>query len=79
MSDKKSASFNTRSIILFVGVTVCLSACQSGKSAKSEATDPNAVFAQGGARAETGGTPAHGAGRRGRGQFQGQNPGAGND
>jgi hypothetical protein len=65
-------------VILFVGTTFCLGACQSGKSAKSEVTDPNAVFAQGGAHEETGGTPAHESGRRGRGQSQGLNPGAGN-
>jgi len=62
-------------VILFVGTAFCLGACQSGKSAKTQITDPNAVFAQGGAHVETGGTPAHGGGRRGRGQFQGQNPG----
>jgi hypothetical protein len=61
-------------VILFVGMTFCFGACQNGKSAKSEITDPNAVFAQGGAASvETGGTPAHGAGRRGRGQSQSQN------
>jgi hypothetical protein len=66
-------------VILFVGTAFCLGACQSGKSAKTQITDPNAVFAQGGAHVETGGTPAHGGGRRGRGQFQGQNPGAPSD
>ena len=65
-------------VILSTGTTFCLGACQSGKSDKPEQTDPNAVFAQGGARAETGGTPAQGGGRRGRGQFGGLNPGAGN-
>lgn len=65
--------------ILFVGMTFCLGGCQNGKSAKSATTDPNAVFAQGGARAEAGVTPAHGGGRRGRGQSQSQNPGAGID
>jgi hypothetical protein len=65
-------------VILWVDTTFCLGACQSGKSRESEETDPNAVFAQGGARAETGGTPAQGGGRRGRGRLEGLNPGTGN-
>jgi hypothetical protein len=65
--------------ILFVGMTLCLGACQSGAPAKSEITDPNTVFAQGGARADTSGTPARGAGRRSRAQSPGPNAGAGND
>lgn len=65
--------------IFFVGLVFGVDACQNGESAKPAAGDPNAVFAQGGASAETGGTPAHGGRRRGRGQSQSQNPGAGND
>jgi len=65
--------------ILFVGMTLCLGACQSGAPAKSQITDPNTVFAQGGMRADTSRTPARGAGRRSRAQSPGQNAGAGND
>jgi hypothetical protein len=65
--------------ILFVGMTLCLGACQSGAPAKSEITDPNTVFAQGGARADTSGAPARGAGRRRGAQSPGPNAGVGND
>jgi hypothetical protein len=66
-------------VILFAGMTFCLGACQNGKSAKAQITDPNTVFAQGGAHAaEAGGSPAHGGGRRGRGQSESQYPGVGN-
>jgi hypothetical protein len=56
--------------ILFAGITLCLGACQSPKTAKQQITDPNAVFAQGGAHEETGSTPARGGGRRSRVQTQ---------
>jgi hypothetical protein len=57
-------------------VTLCLGACQSPKPARSQITDPNTVFAQGGAQAVSGGTPSRGGGgggRRNRGQSQGVN------
>jgi hypothetical protein len=63
--------------ILFAGITLCLGACQSPKTAKHQITDPNAVFAQGGAHEETGSTPARGGGRRNR--VQNQTTGATND
>ena len=67
-------------VILFVGLVICIDACQNEKSARPAAGDANAVFAQGGAASETGGTPARGGGRRGgKGQSQSQNPGAGNE
>jgi len=56
--------------ILFAGITLCLGACQSPKTAKRQFTDPNAVFAQGGAHEETGSTPGGGGGRRNRVQTQ---------
>jgi hypothetical protein len=65
--------------VLFLATTLGLGACQSGTTAKSQITDPNTVFAQGGARADTSGTPARGAGRRSRVGSQGPNAGAGND
>jgi hypothetical protein len=57
-------------------VTLCLGACQNPKPAKSQITDPNAVFAQGGAGAVSGGTPSGrggGGNRRNGGQSQGLN------
>jgi hypothetical protein len=62
-------------------VTLCLGACQSPKIAKSQITDPNAVFAQGGAQAVSGGIPSRGGGggRRNRGQSQGLNATGVND
>jgi len=57
--------------ILFAGITLGVGACQSPKTAKQQFTDPNAVFAQGGAHEETGNTPsARGGGRRNRVQTQ---------
>ncbi|MBV8226706.1 MAG: hypothetical protein JO232_16125 [Verrucomicrobia bacterium] len=56
--------------ILFAGISLWLGACQSPKTAKQQITDPNAVFAQGGAHEETGSTPARGGGHRNRGQTQ---------
>ncbi|HYY27937.1 MAG TPA: hypothetical protein VE860_08340 [Chthoniobacterales bacterium] len=56
--------------ILFAGITLCLGACQSPKTANKQYTDPNAVFAQGGAHEEAGSTPARGGGRRNRAQTQ---------
>jgi hypothetical protein len=53
--------------------------CQSQKPVKSQITDPNTVFAQGGAHAESSATPGHGGGRRSRGQFQGVNAAGAND
>jgi hypothetical protein len=53
---------------------LCLGGCQSPKPANKQITDPNAVFAQGGAQAVSGGTPSGrggGGGRRNRGQSQG--------
>jgi hypothetical protein len=63
--------------ILLVGMTLGLGACQSGATAKSEITDPNAAFAQGGARADTSGTPVRGGGRRSRALSQGLDSGTG--
>ena len=57
--------------------TLCFGACQSQKPA--QITDPNAVFAQGGAHAESSGTPTRGGGRRSRGQSQGLNAAGVND
>ena len=56
-----------------------LGACQSQKPVKSQITDPNAVFAQGGAHAESSATPGRGGGRRSRGQSQGVNATGVND
>jgi hypothetical protein len=53
--------------------TLFFGACQSQKPAHSQITDPNAVFAQGGAHAESSETPGRGGGRRSRGQSQGLN------
>jgi hypothetical protein len=66
-------------IIFVAGLVFCIDACQSDKSTRPTAGDANAVFAQGGASSETGGTPAGRARRRGKGQSQSQNPGAGNE
>ena len=66
-------------IVFLAGLVFCIDACQNEKSTRPAAGDANAVFAQGGASSETGGTPAQGARRRGKGQSQSQNPGAGND
>jgi len=66
-------------IVFLAGLVFCIDACQNGKSARPAAGDANAVFAQGGASSETGGTPAQGTKRRGKGLSQSQNPGAGND
>jgi hypothetical protein len=59
--------------------TLFFGACQSQKPTHSQITDPNAVFAQGGAHAESSETPARGGGRRSRGQSQGLNAAGVND
>ena len=59
-------------------VAFLLGACQSQKPVRSQITDPNTVFAQGGAHAESSATPGRGGGRRSRGESQGVNA-AGND
>jgi hypothetical protein len=61
--------------LIVLGMITSLAACQSGGSSSSKSaqiTDPNAVFAQGGAQTSsangtTGGAPS----RRGRGLFRG--------
>jgi hypothetical protein len=62
-------------------VTLCLGACKNPEPAKAQITDPNAVFAQGGAQAVSGGTPSRrgGGGRRNGGQSQGLNATGVND
>jgi hypothetical protein len=56
--------------MLLISITLYLAACQSTKTAKPQITDPNTVFAQGGAHEETGATPTQNGGRRNRGQNQ---------
>jgi hypothetical protein len=60
-------------------VAFFLGACQSQKPVSSQITDPNTVFAQGGAHAESSGTPGRGGGRRSRGQSQGVYAAGAND
>jgi len=60
-------------------VAFFLGACQSQKPVKSQITDPNAVFAKGGAHAESNATPGRGGGRGSRGQSQGVNAAGVND
>ena len=66
--------------LIVLGMTISLAACQSGGSSSSKSaqlTDPNAVFAQGGAQTSSAnGTSSGAPSRRGRGLFRG--PGADN-